>query len=55
MNIKASVIILLVVVVAMIEANPIDDGDAAVDIRKEHQVVSLMELGKDAGMQLIYF
>lgn len=49
MNIKASIIILLVVAVAMIGTNPIDDGDAAVDIGKEKQV------RKDAGMQLIYF
>ncbi len=44
---------MLVVVVAMIGANPIDDGDAAIDTGKEQQdVASVMELR--GGMEWIF-
>lgn len=51
MNIQA-LIILLVVVVTIIRATPINDGDAAVGFEKEQQVVdSVMGSRSNVGMK----
>lgn len=56
MSIQA-LIILLVVVVTIIRATPINDGDAAVGFEKEQQVVdsAMLESRSNAGMKRILF